>query len=242
MKKIRENKNLIIFFTIIFLSFPIQNLFENKTVVVSISLFINVILILISFYFVTAFSSKFLKHAEDYNFELSKGNLENINSLNRNFRFYITMFTILALFTISIISTYSSLSYTDKLAGEIEWWNKNQLYKYLNFDYFNIAFFCLMLLINILFLYAVGYIVSCLFIYSIMKIVFTSNRVFIEKIYKKSIVLSFIIKKLMQKMAQANLKIESIEKTWKDKIILISNIESEELKTIKKGNTPPELF
>ncbi|QHX37017.1 hypothetical protein [Spiroplasma sp. BIUS-1] len=238
MKKIRENKNLIIIFTFIFLLFPIQNYIENRFLLMFLALFTNTFLIMLSAYFVIDFSAKFLKHAQNYNYEFSKKDLISLSSLNNNFRFYIKMFITLLFFGLSVSATFSSIGRIQDMTEQLELWKKYSFYKYFNFDYVSAAFFLIVLLLNFLLIGAVCYIFACLFLYSILKVVLTSNEDFVKTIYKRSTKLNSILKSILVDMSEQ--ESISLEKTWEEKSILIANVQSKELRTLKKGTTPPD--
>ncbi|WP_338984925.1 hypothetical protein [Spiroplasma endosymbiont of Diplazon laetatorius] len=242
MKKVRENKNLIIIFFLIFLTFPIQNFLENKSAVFTLSIATNVVLIFISIYFISNFITKFLRHAEQYNFEISRKDIIAMNSLNNNFRFYITMLVTLVFFGISLMATYSSFQRTELITGRINWWNNREVYKYLNIENANWTLLAIIVLINSFLIYSVVYIFACLFVYSIIKTVATSNDLFVKTIYRKSTKLNNVLKMLFEEMTSNKEEQLLIENSWKETVILINNIESLELRTMKKGNIPPDLF
>ncbi|WP_157806964.1 hypothetical protein [Spiroplasma floricola] len=118
------------------------------------------------------------------------------------------------------------------------WWNYN-INKYLNI---NVIFFLLIALFNLFLIYSICYASVLIFFYSIIKTVISSNKQFIDTIYKKSVKLNQIIKLIFEKIKITNSKTYSIQKSWKETIILINNIESKQLRKNKKGIVPPDFF
>ncbi|AGR42487.1 hypothetical protein [Spiroplasma diminutum] len=242
MKKIKENSYLIAIFSLIFLTFPIQTILENKIAILTFSLVIDIVLGIIAIYFITNFITKFLKHAEKYNYEITRRNLLNMHSLNNNFRFYMTMFITLIFFAISFCVALSAFERTDRITEEFEWWTQFEGSKYINIGTVWIASIIFVIFVNIFLIYSVFYLFVCLFFYSVIKIVSTSNQEVSDKIYKEAIRLDIMLQIIFEKIKVINIQSNTLKDTWEEKVILISNIESHELKTLKKGTTPPEIF
>ncbi|ALD66851.1 hypothetical protein [Spiroplasma cantharicola] len=239
MKKIKNNLNLIVIFILLFLTFPIQNILNQKTNIIILSLFVNITLIIISLYFITVFISNLLRYIEKYNDEVSKKNLISMSLLNNNYKFYITMLVTFLFFIFSITQTYISIERTTIISMEVYWWTNYKFHKIINLDYINILFFTQFLLISSLLLYSFFYIVFFSFIYSVIKIVSKSNEDLNNLIYKKSTKLNLFLKMFIKYLIFIKLSSKKIKNSWKEIIILISNIKSEELKTFKKATTPP---
>ncbi len=84
MKKVRNNINLIVIFILLFLTFPIQNILNRKTNILTLSILVNMTLIIISLYFISKFIANLLKFIEKYNDEISRKNLISLSLLNNN--------------------------------------------------------------------------------------------------------------------------------------------------------------
>ncbi|WP_339034024.1 hypothetical protein [Spiroplasma endosymbiont of Cantharis rufa] len=239
MKKVRSNINLIIIFILLFLTFPIQNILNQKTNIIILSLLVNITLIMISLYFISKFISDLLKFIEKYNHEISKKNLIRLSLLNNNFKFYITISVTFLFFVFSITQTYISIERTTLMSMEIYWWTNYKLDKIINLDYINILFFAQFVLIIFLLLYSFFYIIFFLFIYFVIKTVSKSNEDLNHLIYKKSTKLNLFLKVFIKYLNNIKLQDKKIKNSWKEIIILISNIKSDELKNFKKATTPP---
>ncbi|WP_339030092.1 hypothetical protein [Spiroplasma endosymbiont of Cantharis nigra] len=242
MKKVRSNINLIVIFILLFLTFPIQNILNQKTNIVMLSLLVNITLIIISLYFISKFIADLLKFIEKYNDEISRKNLISLSLSNNNFKFYITMLVTFLFFIFSITQTYISIERTTVISMEIYWWTNYKLDRVINLDYINILFFAQFILISLLLLYSFFYIIFFYFIYSVIKTVSKSNEDLNHLIYKKSTKLNLFLKMFIKYLNNIKLEAKKIQNSWKEIINLISNIKSEELKSFKKATTPPLFF
>ncbi len=242
MKRIRNNINLIVIFILLFLTFPIQNILNRKTNILILSILINMTLIIISLYFISKFIANLLKFIEKYNDEISRKNLISLSLLNNNFKFYMTMLVTFLFFIFSITQTYISIERTTVMSMEIYWWTNYKLDKVINLDYINILFFAQFILVSSLLLYSFFYLIFFFFIYSVIKTVSKSNENLNHLIYKKSTKLNLFLKMFIKYLNNIKLQDKKIENSWKEIIILISNIKSEELKSFKKATTPPLFF
>ncbi|WP_342258802.1 hypothetical protein [Spiroplasma endosymbiont of Dioctria linearis] len=242
MKKVRSNINLIIIFILLFLTFPIQNILNQKTNILILSILVNVTLIIISLYFISKFIVNLLKFIEKYNDEISRKNLISLSLLNNNFKFYITMLVTFLFFIFSITQTCISIERTTVISMEIYWWTNYKFDRVINLDYINILFFAQFILISSLLLYSFFYFIFFFFIYSVIKTVSKSNENLNHLIYKKSTKLNLFLKMLIKYLNNIKLQDKKVENSWKEIIILISNIKSKELKSFKKATTPPLFF
>ncbi len=242
MKKVRNNINLIVIFILLFLTFPIQNILNRKTNILILSILVNLTLIIISLYFISKFIANLLKFIEKYNDEISRKNLISLSLLNNNSKFYMTMLVTFLFFIFSITQTYISIERTTVMSMEIYWWTNYKFDRVINLDYINILFFAQFILVSSLLLYSFFYLIFFYFIYSVIKTVSKSNENLNHLIYKKSTKLNLFLKMFIKYLNNIKLQDKKIENSWKEIIILISNIKSEELKSFKKATTPPLFF
>ncbi len=128
------------------------------------------------------------------------------------------------------------------MSMEIYWWTNYKFDRVINLDYINILFFAQFILVSSLLLYSFFYLIFFYFIYSVIKTVSKSNENLNHLIYKKSTKLNLFLKMFIKYLNNIKLQDKKIENSWKEIIILISNIKSEELKSFKKATTPPLFF
>ncbi|WP_339020757.1 hypothetical protein [Spiroplasma endosymbiont of Atherix ibis] len=234
MKDFKRYINLIFLFILFFFTFLIQSYLENRIIILVIWFVANILLFSFSFSFITVNISRFVKHIEKCNFEISKRNFLNINS-----NFCLIISVIFMFFWISFLNTYISFEKIIAITIKENWLQNSNILRYLNT---NVIFFSLIVLFNLFIVYLIFYIFALMFFYLIIKTVISSNKQFINAIYKKSIKLNQIIKLIFQKIKIINKKIYSIQKSWKETIILINNIESKRLKKDRKGIVPPNFL
>ncbi|WP_339021121.1 hypothetical protein [Spiroplasma endosymbiont of Atherix ibis] len=242
MKNSKLNINWIVLFLLFFLTLTIQKVLYNKKAILTVSLIVNISLIIVTIYFLTSFIIKIFKYAEEYKFEISKKNILNMSNMNNNFKFFITLFIIFLLFFFCMISTYNSILKTNIAFEEMNWWKNYRFYKYINFSYINKIFIMFIVILNTFLVFLIIYIFMFFLVYTIIKTAIISNKNFINIIYKNSAKVNSILKSIFEKIKNKKIKKVLNINYWDKVLVSIIILETDKIRVHKMETDPPDLL